>query len=74
MRSPYLKGAILCDEGSLGKTYEAMLAITQTWYENRKNILIIVPTPLLDQWRNIIENKFSILFFSVDNNTVFNEF
>lgn len=29
MRSPYLKGAILCDEGSLGKTYEAMFVITQ---------------------------------------------
>ncbi|HKL73829.1 MAG TPA: hypothetical protein VJ903_02940 [Clostridia bacterium] len=29
LRSPYLKGAILCDEGSLGKTYEAMLVIAQ---------------------------------------------
>lgn len=74
MRSPYLKGAILCDEGSLGKTYEAMLVITQMWYENRKNILIIVPTPLLDQWKNIIENKFSTPFFSIDNNMVFNEY
>ena len=25
LRSPYLKGVILCDEGSLGKTYEALL-------------------------------------------------
>lgn len=25
LRSPYLKGCILCDEGSLGKTYEALL-------------------------------------------------
>ncbi len=73
MRSPYLKGAILCDEGSLGKTYEAMLVITQMWYEDRKNILIIVPTPLLKQWTNIIENKFSIPFFSIDNNGIFNE-
>lgn len=27
LRSPYLKGVILCDEGSLGKTYEALLII-----------------------------------------------
>lgn len=73
MRSPYLKGAILCDEGSLGKTYEAMLVITQTWYENRKNILIIVPTSLLFQWKDVVENKFSIPFFVIDNNKVFNE-
>lgn len=31
LRSPYLKGVILCDEGSLGKTYEALLVITQLW-------------------------------------------
>lgn len=73
MRSPYLKGVILCDEGSLGKTYEAMLVITQTWYENRKNILIIVPTSLLFQWKDIIENKFSVPFFVIDNNKIFNE-
>lgn len=29
LRSPYLKGCILCDEGSLGKTFEAMLVATQ---------------------------------------------
>ncbi len=74
MRSPYLKGAILCDEGSLGKTYEAMLVITQMWYENKKNILIVVPTSLLFQWQDVIENKFSIPFFVIDNNKIFNEF
>ena len=74
MRSPYLKGAILCDEGSLGKTYEAMLVITQMWYENRKNILIIVTTPLLNQWIDIIENKFSMPYYCIDNNLVFNEY
>ena len=29
LRSPYLKGCILCDEGSLGKTYEALLVAAQ---------------------------------------------
>lgn len=73
LRSPYLKGAILCDEGSLGKTYEAMLVILQTWYEGKQNILIVVPTPLLHQWSEIIEEKFNIPYFSIDNNLVFNE-
>lgn len=73
MRSPYLKGAILCDEGSLGKTYEALLVITQTWYENKTSILIVVPTSLLGQWSKIIEEKFTIPFFTIDNNKIFDE-
>ncbi len=74
LRSPYLKGSILCDEGALGKTYEAMLVIVQMWYEGKNNILIIVPTPLLHQWTDIIEQKFSIPFFSIDNNSVFEDY
>ena len=73
MRSPYLKGAILCDEGSLGKTYEALLVITQTWYENKSRILVVVPASLLGQWQNIIEEKFTIPFFTIDNNKTFDE-
>ncbi len=73
MRSPYLKGAILCDEGSLGKTYEALLVITQMWYENKTNILVVVPTSLVGQWQNIIEEKFTIPFFTIDNNKIFDE-
>lgn len=33
LRSSMLKGCILCDEGSLGKTYEALLVLAQRWYE-----------------------------------------
>ena len=29
LRSPYQKGAVLCDEAGLGKSHEAMLIITQ---------------------------------------------
>lgn len=47
MRSPFVKGAILCDDGSLGKTYEALLVLSQKWHEGRHRIIIIVPTPLL---------------------------
>ena len=39
LRSPFLKGAILADEGSLGKTYEALLVISQTWFEGKERIL-----------------------------------
>ncbi len=29
LRSPYLRGVILCDEGVLGKTFEALLIVVQ---------------------------------------------
>jgi ERCC4-related helicase len=62
MRSTYLKGAVLADEGSLGKTYEALLIISQLYFEGRDRILIIVPTPLLGQWVEILENCFTVPF------------
>jgi len=71
LRSPYLKGVILCDEGSLGKTYEALLAINQLWYEGKERILLVVPTPLLGQWRDMLESSFSLQYFVVDSNEAF---
>ncbi len=44
LRSDYLKGCILCDEGSLGKTYEALLIAGQKWYEGKENILVLMPS------------------------------
>ena len=73
LRSPYLKGVILCDEGSLGKTYEAMLVVAQLWYEGKERILLIIPTPLLRQWADILENRFTVPYVILDSNTVFNE-
>lgn len=73
LRSPYLKGAILCDEGSLGKTYEAMLVVAQMWHEGKQNILIVVPTPLFYQWKRTIVEKFTVPLFTVDNQTAFDE-
>lgn len=32
-RSPYTKGVVLMDESGLGKSTEAMLVVTQKWYE-----------------------------------------
>ena len=73
LRSPYLKGCILCDDGSLGKSIEAMLVITQAWYEGKERIIIVIPTPLLGQWIEIIENHFSVPFYAIDSNAEWNE-
>lgn len=59
LRSPYLKGVILCGECSLGKTYEAMLVAVQKWHEGAK-VAIIVTIPLYMQWRRLIEDKFTV--------------
>ena len=42
--SPLSRGAILADEVGLGKTIEAGLVISQLWIENKRHILIIVPS------------------------------
>ena len=73
LRSPYLKGVILCDEGSLGKTYEALLAVTQLWYEGKDNILLVVPTPLLAQWGDVLENSFTVPYHIIDSTAAFDE-
>ena len=67
LRSPYLKGAILADEGSLGKTYESLLIISELYFEGRDRILIVVPTPLLQQWAEIMDNHFSVPFTTIHN-------
>lgn len=62
LRSSYLKGCILCDEGSLGKTYEALLIIAQKCYEGYGNILIVLPANLVKQWQDKIANDFALPF------------
>ena len=59
LRSSYQKGVILCDEGSLGKTYEALLVVSQRWCEGLEQILVAVPTPLLHQWQQVFTDSFS---------------
>lgn len=71
LHSPYLGGVILCDEGSLGKTYEALLVIAEQYFEGKERILIIVPTPLLKQWQDTINNHFSLSCIVLDSETVF---
>jgi len=60
LRSPYLKGAVLADEGSLGKTYEALLVVSQLWFDGKERILIVVPMPLLGQWIEIMDGCFTV--------------
>ncbi len=60
LRSPYLKGVVLADEGGLGKSYEALLVVTQLWYEGKERILLVVPTPLLGMWQGILQEHFSL--------------
>lgn len=60
LRSQYLKGCILCDEGSLGKTYEALLIIAQKWYEGKDNILVVLPKNLVAQWQKKLQEEFTL--------------
>ncbi|MFI3290952.1 MAG: DEAD/DEAH box helicase [Opitutales bacterium] len=60
LRSRHLKGCILCDEGSLGKTYEALLVIAQYYCEGKENILVVLPQNLIKQWTAKLENDFSL--------------
>lgn len=60
LRSDYLKGCILCDEGSLGKTYEALLVAGQKWYEGKENILVVLPSNLVRQWLRKLDTDFTL--------------
>lgn len=60
LRSGNLKGCILCDEGSLGKTYEALLVVSQRWYEGNKHILIVLPQNLISQWQSKLTEEFNL--------------
>ena len=67
-RSPYSKGVVLMDESGLGKSTEAMLVVTQKWYEGKTRILIVVPNAdLLVQWQKQIETKYSIPYITISN-------
>ena len=60
LRSTLLKGCILCDEGSLGKTYEALLVLAQRWYEGKEHILVVLPQNLMSQWQQKLDEEFTL--------------
>src|SRR5258707_5475901 len=49
-RNPFFRGAILADEGGLGKTIEAGLLLSQRWAERKPRLLVIAPPNLRQQW------------------------
>lgn len=68
LRSPYLKGAILCDEAGLGKSHEAMLVIAQRWLEGQNRILLLIPNAdLITQWTELIDKYYSIPYVVCSN-------
>jgi len=60
LQTPFLPGVILADEVGLGKTIEAGIVISQYWSERRRNILIIAPSSLRQQWQQELFEKFLI--------------
>ena len=66
-KSPLSKGAILADEVGLGKTIEAGIILSEMWAENKRNILIIVPASLRNQWNIELMEKFYLPSFILDS-------
>ena len=60
LRSPISKGVLLADEVGLGKTIEAALVLSQRWWERQRNLLLIVPASLRNQWSTELREKFSL--------------
>ena len=74
LRSPYQKGAVLCDEAGLGKSHEAMLVITQRWLEGQRRILLAVPNmDLLFQWTELIDKFYSLPYVVLSSRSQWDE-
>lgn len=71
LRSPYIDGVILADEGSLGKTFEALLVATQRWYEGKDKQLLVLPANLIRQWAAKIEASFTLPYVFIDSEDAF---
>lgn len=68
LRSPYQKGAVLCDEAGMGKSHEAMLVITQKWLEGKSRILLVIPNAdLLYQWIEMLERYYTVPYVILTN-------
>ena len=68
LRSPYQKGAVLCDEAGMGKSHEAMLVIVQKWLEGKSRILLVIPNAdLLYQWIEMLERYYTVPYVILTN-------
>ena len=70
--NPYIKGFILCDETGLGKGVEALMVISHTFHSGNERIVIVVPSPLLDQWQDAL-TRFDLPFMVWDKDTELTE-
>ncbi|PPG81465.1 SNF2-related protein [Rathayibacter sp. AY1H2] len=68
LQTPFLPGVILADEVGLGKTIEAGIVISQYWAERRRNILIVAPSSLRQQWQQELYDKFLLPSAILDAN------
>lgn len=73
LHNPFSKGYILCDEVGLGKGIEAMLVVSKNYYDNKRKIAIIVPQPLLNQWKVLLEKQFDLPFIIFEEGVILNE-
>ena len=60
LQSPLSGGALLADEVGLGKTIEAGIVLCQLWAERKRQLLVICPASLRQQWAQELEEKFHL--------------
>jgi ERCC4-related helicase len=68
-KNPLQKGIIFADEVGLGKTIEAGIVICQYWCEQKRQILIITPASLINQWYEELFEKFHLTSTIIDAKT-----
>ena len=59
MVDPLRRGFVLGCECGLGKGVTSMIVASQHYYDAKK-ICVVVPSPLLEMWRDLIVNKFDL--------------
>ncbi|MCB9437718.1 MAG: DEAD/DEAH box helicase [Anaerolineales bacterium] len=57
---------VLADEVGLGKTIEACVILKSLKQREGVNVLIVVPSSLIRQWHNELDNKFWLTFQIID--------
>jgi len=66
LSNPFVKGFILGDEAGLGKTMEALLILAQ-YINTDNNVLVVVPSPTIENWLINIVRVFNFKCVVLDN-------